>query len=101
MLLIICIRLDMQTGSRVVTNVTHETSNHPVRALVVYTDIIFLVVTLTSSLTDCRDTYRENPYCEEWKSRGFCDTYKEQLETYCPKTCGFCISKYRILAADK
>ncbi|XP_078381529.1 uncharacterized protein LOC144664293 isoform X2 [Oculina patagonica] len=41
---------------------------------------------------DCRDTYRENPYCEEWKSRGFCDTYKEQLETYCPKTCGFCIN---------
>ncbi|KAJ7339531.1 hypothetical protein OS493_005930 [Desmophyllum pertusum] len=48
---------------------------------------------LTCRFCNCRDTYRENPYCAEWKSRGFCETYKDQLESYCPKTCGFCISK--------
>lgn len=47
---------------------------------------------MTCRFCNCRDTYRENPYCNEWKTRGFCETYKEQLETYCPKTCGFCIN---------
>lgn len=47
---------------------------------------------MTCRFCNCRDTYRENPYCDEWKTRGFCETYKEQLESYCPKTCGFCIN---------
>ena len=60
-----------------------------------HTYFIFLLKChLTSSLSDCRDTYRESPYCDAWKSKGFCKQYKDQLDTYCPKTCGFCISKY-------
>jgi len=56
--------------------------------------LFFLKCHLISSWPDCRDTYRESPYCDAWKSKGFCKQYKDQLDTYCPKTCGFCISKY-------
>ncbi|CAH3185774.1 unnamed protein product [Porites lobata] len=46
----------------------------------------------TCRFCNCRDTYRESPYCDAWKSKGFCKQYKDQLDTYCPKTCGFCIN---------
>ena len=50
------------------------------------------VVLLVSffSPADCRDAYREAPYCSEWKTNGFCEKYKGQMDTYCPKTCGLC-----------
>lgn len=92
-------------GLRLLVKSRSKTNNYRLHAPRIRRIIYVTVAKQTSrnpwywidSTTDCRDTYRENPYCAEWKTRGFCDMYKEQLETYCPKTCGFCISKYSAL----